>query len=122
MRNQRKFEVSEINYIDANTALQQSSKEIFDKLDQLRINLSVRFFKEISSKFYQSCDQLFSSLGNVANELGDLETKDRNKGLQRHERFNEEASYVNQFESTTARSFASQSAQSNSEARFNFNF
>lgn len=45
------------------------SNDLLEKMEQLRINLSVKFFKNIQVTFYDCMDRLFMPMENVANEL-----------------------------------------------------
>ena len=52
MRNQEKFESAENEYKAARQMVDNKSKSILEKLDLVKINLSVRFFDKITTKFY----------------------------------------------------------------------
>ena len=94
MRNQEKFESAENEYKAARQMVDNKSKSILEKLDLVKINLSVRFFDKITTKFYQVFDEVHSKMNNVQNELNDIETNRANLPLKSHERFNTESGYV----------------------------
>ena len=94
MRNQEKFESAENEYKAARQMVDNKSKSILEKLDLVKINLSVRFFDKITTKFYEVFDEVHSKMNNVQNELNDIETRRANLPLKSHERFNTESGYV----------------------------
>ena len=106
MRNQMKFEFSENEYQAARLMIDNKSKSLADKFDQVKINLSVRFCDKITAKFYEVFDKVHKKMANAQNELNDIELE-RNKSLVKaHERFNTETEDVvdQQFQSTSAQS------------------
>ena len=65
MRNQEKFESAENEYKAARQMVDNKSKSILEKLDLVKINLSVRFFDKITTKFYEVFDEVHSKMNNV---------------------------------------------------------
>ena len=82
MRNQTKFEESEFHFNEAKKEVDSISNDLLEKIENLRINLSVKFFKNIQVNFYASMDEMFAPLGNVANELESLQRGEKNKQVQ----------------------------------------
>lgn len=73
MRNQLKFEFADNEFKAANLLVDKKSKALLNKLDQVKINLSVRFYEKITMKFYEIFNEVHARMGNVANELNEIE-------------------------------------------------
>lgn len=69
--------------------VEDTTKKLLEKLENLRINLSVKFFKNIQIKYYENLDTVFDKMKNVKNELNQLETNEANKDV-----YSQEASYM----------------------------
>ena len=93
LRNQAKFELSQNEYKAATDLVDQKSNAIIKKLEQLKVNLSVKFFQNIEVKFYAQFDELFAKMSDAHNQLNEIETNNRNKS-NNVERFNTESEYV----------------------------
>ena len=65
MRNQMKFEFSENEFKASSFMIEKKCKSLLDKLDQVKINLSVRFFDKITCQFYESYDKVHSNMANA---------------------------------------------------------
>ena len=89
MRNQSKFEESELHLNFEKQQVEDTTKKLLEKLENLRINLSVKFFKNIQIKYYENLDTVFDKMKNVKNELNQLETNEANKDV-----YSQEASYM----------------------------
>lgn len=97
MRNQTKFEEAELHLNFEKKQVDKTNKDLLEKLEELRINLSVKFFQKIQTEYMESLDNLFSTKNNVQNELQDLYTKDVNGvAATANEKFNEDSGYVEQ--------------------------
>ena len=73
VRNQGKFEVSEKEFNQAKDFLEQKSSLMLEKLDKLKINLSVRFFQNVQTNFHQIFNEIYAKMCNIQNEFSALE-------------------------------------------------
>ena len=89
-----KFEFSENEFKASSLMIEKKCKLLLDKLDQVKINLSVRFFDKITRQFYESFEKVHSKMGNAQNELNDIVTEITKASIVKHERFNTETDYM----------------------------
>ena len=75
MRNQMKFEFSENEFKASSVLIDKKCKALLGKLDQVKINLSVRFFDKITRQFYEAYDKVHAKMANAQSELNDIVTE-----------------------------------------------
>ena len=92
-----KFEHSENEFKASSLMIEKKYKSLLDKLDKVKINLSVRFFDKITRQFYESYDKVHSKMANAQNELNDIVTEINKASIVKHERFNTETDYTTNF-------------------------
>lgn len=64
-RNQAKFTTAKQNFEGANRRADEMIQQIMEKSDQVLVNLSVKFTKEVQLQWYQEMQRVFSNMENI---------------------------------------------------------
>ena len=72
VRNQGKFENAQHNFVTANKTLDNLCNDLFDKADQIQVNLNIKFTKNTQLAHYGQMEKVYQDMEELEQTMNDI--------------------------------------------------